>query len=464
MARIPLFDAAPEITIPGLEHVTYEADNVRRVIDVTVSGARKWGKSQFILQALRTLGGALPPHSPGLDPVEKKFQQQAWSGMMEPDEVGPGGSVQHYVCHWRPLRGRSLRNRFHLLCRTPKVFSNFALFLICTAVFLYAATYLVNVGERLAAIGLAVVLAASGWLFQISHQVRSLASSIEVVFWDVPGEWCIRRDGRGPSAPPTIGVTINSPADSQDHEQKPTQGHDDQRGGRALTEFLGLLIERRLAIGAPYSYAPVLICNPLRCMDSKPDNLNADAVFNDSPVAQLLENTALVTQDVPDAVLLLVVNYKKLMVRLLDSDNFGDMFHVKVVETTQAREPEEFTLHTEAIRDLEASLKKRAQQLSQELKIMEYDAAELMQTKESAQNSGSSHVLEFHYSAIRGRSLRGRARSKFLRWLLREIWRPMDGVKPPTFEHKHTAAPSQLRRQNPSMARPSVGKLQEPQA
>jgi hypothetical protein len=213
--------AAASLTDPG--------DEVAAVVDLAVIGCRGDGKTQFILNAIRTLDAYA---APGLADVERENSQRIHRIALDArapslDATAPGARP-HYIYRVEPgaLLGQlDTWDRLGLLARTAGLGLHLALalgnaVLVATALWGLGKSPELAVGAGLG-LALAMVIAS---LFLSLRRFRA-AGEIEVVFWDVAGEDALR--------------------------------------GGDYHELLRTIVERRREEDRPYGFAPVLVCNPL---------------------------------------------------------------------------------------------------------------------------------------------------------------------------------------------------------
>ncbi len=229
--RSALFAADPVGELVGLASLTDPDDDVAAVIDLAVIGARGDGKTQFIVHAIR----ALHAHAPALDGAEQGLNQDVMRLVLDPratrPDATPPGVVPHFTFRVRTsaLFDRlSWRGAVKLAMRATG---------IAEAVMIAAALVIsgLTVGVlRDTGIGLAIgavgaLIAGSAAL--ISRRRLARSGDVEIVFWDVAGEQ----------------VYSSAAAD--------------------YYTLMGRLVDARRrradSLGRAYSFAPVLICNPL---------------------------------------------------------------------------------------------------------------------------------------------------------------------------------------------------------
>ncbi len=227
--RRKLFATDPGGVASSAASLTDPGDEVAAVVDLAVIGCRGDGKTQFILNAIRTLDAYA---APGLADVERENSQRIHRIALDArapslDATAPGARP-HYVYRVEPgavLDQLDAWTRLGLLARTARLWLHLGLALANAA--------LVGVGLWMlgrdpgvaagAACGLALVMIVVG--FFLSLRRFKSAGEIEVVFWDVAGEDALR--------------------------------------GGDYHELLRTVVERRREEDRPYGFAPVLVCNPL---------------------------------------------------------------------------------------------------------------------------------------------------------------------------------------------------------
>ncbi|MEO8845586.1 MAG: hypothetical protein ABI591_04110 [Kofleriaceae bacterium] len=229
--RTPLFVDEPIAELRGLAALTDPDDDVAAMIDLAVMGARGDGKTQFLVHAIRALHG----RAPALSGSEQELNLSMMRLVLDPraprPDATPPGVVPHFTFR---VRAASLferlgwRGSLRLACRLARVTG-----LVATTCLLTVAA----LGMALrGSVAPAVIAGGSGALVGaiavlIARRRIETAGEIEIVFWDVAGE------------------QIYSPNAADYHA------------------LLGRLVSARRrraeARGRAYSFAPVLICNPI---------------------------------------------------------------------------------------------------------------------------------------------------------------------------------------------------------
>lgn len=229
--RTPLFVGEPTAELRGLAALTDPDDDVAAVIDLAVMGARGDGKTQFLVHAIRALHG----RAPALTGAEQELNLAIMRMVLDPraqrPDATPPGVVPHFTFRVRAaalFERLGWRSSLRLACRLARVTA-----LVVVAALLAATALALALRGTLAP---AVIVGASGAVLGavaalIARRRIETAGEIEVVFWDVAGE------------------QIYSPNAADYH---------------ALLGHLVTARRRRAEmLGRPYSFAPVLICNPI---------------------------------------------------------------------------------------------------------------------------------------------------------------------------------------------------------
>jgi hypothetical protein len=233
--RVPVLVPRGVTTIRGLEDLTEPGPDepIGGIIDIPVIGARGDGKSQFIVQAIRSLRAVAPT----LRGPEAAYNHEVMSLVMNaqaprPEATAPG-VVPHYTFRVRDVLAQlGPFARLGLLGAIGKLWVLLTLALLNGALVLGV---LVAIGHETAA---PLTLSATGgallaglllgwWLARRTVHRRG---GIEVVFWDVAGEH----------------VYSGNPAD--------------------YYNFLATLVHarrQRASSARTYTFAPVLVCNPV---------------------------------------------------------------------------------------------------------------------------------------------------------------------------------------------------------
>jgi hypothetical protein len=226
--RRKLFPTDPGGVASGAASLT-EGDDVAAVIDLAVIGCRGDGKTQFILNAIRTLDAYA---APDLLDVEREASQRIHRIALDArapslDATAPGARP-HYVYRVEPktlLAQLDTGARLALLARTARLWTKLLLALANGAL-IGAGLWALGKPAPLA-IGAGVGLAILMVLVALSLARRRFESAgeIEVVFWDVAGEDALK--------------------------------------GGDYHDLLRTVVARRREEDRPYGFAPVLVCNPL---------------------------------------------------------------------------------------------------------------------------------------------------------------------------------------------------------
>lgn len=224
-----MFPTDPGGVASSAASLTDPGDEVAAVVDLAVIGCRGDGKTQFILNAIRTLDAYA---APGLADVERENSQRIHRIALDArapslDATAPGARP-HYIYRVEPgaLLGQlDTWGRLGLLARTARLWLHLGL-AIANAVLIAVALWGLGKSPELAA-GVGIGLAVTMTIVSLVLSMRRFraAGEIEVVFWDVAGEDALR--------------------------------------GGDYHELLRTVVERRREEDRPYGFAPVLVCNPL---------------------------------------------------------------------------------------------------------------------------------------------------------------------------------------------------------
>jgi hypothetical protein len=236
LSRQQIFEDEEVAGIRGLTSLTEpEAkDGVGAIVDVPVIGARGDGKTQFIVHAIRTLRA----YAPVLEGTEQEYNRDVLQVVLNAREPRPDatlpGVVPHYVFRIRPeslLNQVGFSGRLSLLARAAGL-STYLLLALLNASLLFA-----FLTWRAGAIGPSAIIASGvglavgavlAWAF--ARRAFRGVGDLEIVFWDVAGEH----------------IYSDSAAD--------------------YYAFLSALVRERQKRARPsrtYSFAPILVCNPL---------------------------------------------------------------------------------------------------------------------------------------------------------------------------------------------------------
>jgi hypothetical protein len=230
LPRTSLFADEPVGELRGLATLT-DPDDVTAVIDLAVIGARGDGKTQFIVHAIR----AMHAHAPALGGAEQILNRDVLKLVLDPratrPDATPPGVVPHFTFR---MRTAGLFDRLswlgaaRLASRATGVAT--ALVVGVALVALGAVT-----GFALGA-GPGVIVGASGVLVcglaaLVSRRRIARAGDVEVAFWDVAGE------------------QVYSAAAADYYH--------------LLAHLVEARRRRAEALGRAYTFAPILICNPV---------------------------------------------------------------------------------------------------------------------------------------------------------------------------------------------------------
>lgn len=231
MTRRRLFPTEPIAELRGLSSLT-DPEEVGGVIDVAVFGARGDGKTQFIVHAIRTLRA----HAPMLDEAERGLNRDVLRVVLDPraprPEATPPGFVPHYTFRVRPSsvlsRLRSLAALRLLWRAAPRALA------ITALAFCAGLACVVALGQAPSVRGLGLCLAAAGvtaLAALATGRAARRAPELEVAFWDIAGEHVYSA-----SAADYYGL---------------------------LAALIHARKQRAAELGRPYTFAPVLLCNPI---------------------------------------------------------------------------------------------------------------------------------------------------------------------------------------------------------
>lgn len=229
--RTTLFVDEPIAELRGLAALTDPDDDVAAVIDLAVMGARGDGKTQFLVHAIRALHGRAPALSGSEQELNLTMMRLVLDPRAQRPDATPPGVVPHFTFR---VRAAALfdrlgwRGSLRLACRIARITG--LVIVACALAVTGCAIALrgpiapaVIVGASAAVVGAVAAL--------IARRRIDSAGDIEIVFWDVAGE------------------QIYSPNAADYH---------------ALLDRLVHARRRRAeTLGRPYSFAPVLICNPI---------------------------------------------------------------------------------------------------------------------------------------------------------------------------------------------------------
>jgi len=229
--RSALFAADPIGELVGLASLTDPDDDVAAVVDLAVIGARGDGKTQFIVHAIR----ALHAHAPALDGAEQGLNQSVMRLVLDPratrPDATPPGVVPHFTFRVRTANlfdRLGWRGAVKLGLRATGI-AGVVVVAAALVVSGLAIGVLRDPGIGLAVGGLGTLVGGAAAL--VSRRRLSRSGDVEIVFWDVAGEQ----------------VYSSAAAD--------------------YYTLMGRLVDARrrraTSLGRAYSFAPVLICNPL---------------------------------------------------------------------------------------------------------------------------------------------------------------------------------------------------------
>jgi hypothetical protein len=230
LPRTRLFVDEPVGELRGLATLT-DPDDVSAVIDLAVIGARGDGKTQFIVHAIR----AMHAHAPALDGAEQILNRDVLKLVLDPratrPDATPPGVVPHFTFRMRTaglFERLSGLGAVRLACRATGV-----------AGALVAGVSLVVLGAIIgvkAGAAAGVIIAAGGALTAgvaalLARDRIARTGDVEVAFWDVAGE------------------QVYSAAAADYYN--------------LLAHLVAARRRRAEALGRTYTFAPILICNPI---------------------------------------------------------------------------------------------------------------------------------------------------------------------------------------------------------
>jgi hypothetical protein len=233
MARRAVFAAEQVPGLRGLASLTEPdaEEPVDAVIDLAVIGARGDGKTQLIVQAIRTLRAYAPELSGAEQQHHRDIMRVVLDARAPRPEATPPGVVPHYVFRIRApalLGGLGAAARLRLLAATTHL-GGAAMLALGAGAGLGAALGGLGAPVDAALLAGAGLTAAAGALAARGAARRfARGGEIEIVFWDIAGEH----------------VFSSSCADYH-----------------ALLD--ALVRQRRRGPARRYAFAPVLLCNPL---------------------------------------------------------------------------------------------------------------------------------------------------------------------------------------------------------
>jgi hypothetical protein len=213
-------------------------------IDVLVFGRRNWGKSQLIVRLVNSLRARVPL---AYDLSEREIRNQRELEQRRNDLTAQMGATlvpEHFVTLWSPYEDGALAREPAWRWWDAAALCAAALLPVASAGVAVARgaalgpSLLVPIATVLAGVGLAL---ARAWR-RFTHRPRP-APGVELVLWDVPGEFIWRSQG---------------------------DAADDRARGSATPQnraarFFSELLARRAEIGAA-TFAPILIANPLELL------------------------------------------------------------------------------------------------------------------------------------------------------------------------------------------------------
>jgi hypothetical protein len=226
--RRKLFPTEPGGVASGAASLT-EGDDAAAVIDLAVIGCRGDGKTQFILNAIRTLDAYAAPE---LQDVERENSQRIHRIALDArapslDATAPGARP-HYVYRVEPhtlLAQLDGGARLALLARTARLWTKLVLAVLNGAAIGAGLWALGKPPEMALGAGAGLVVLMAIVAVALARRRFENAGEIEVVFWDVAGEDALK--------------------------------------GGDYHDLLRTVVERRREEDRPYGFAPVLVCNPL---------------------------------------------------------------------------------------------------------------------------------------------------------------------------------------------------------
>jgi len=327
--------------LKGLAGITIRDATVDHTLEVLVYGALSHGKTQFIQSLVRALGGLIYDR---ISPEENECHANLSAQLDRPwgASTEATSDLSHYVCHWNPWTEARLAYLWARLWQQHALLN-----LLCGGV---VATVSYSLWQN----GLAPVLAfVVGCLAFAMREALIAPRTVEVVFWDVPGEYVASTDDKDPN-----------------------------KGGPALANFVRKLVKRRQEVhGERYRVLPVVICNPL-CIDRNAEATEAfDKAIRRSLVGRILAGAQSVAREVGGADPLVVVNYRHVVEQLKKtaSDKVVQV-HLKSKTPDPAGRDTlgKFDVDVKLLKDLQDSLSVSARAV----RVVAYDAAELVRDPE----------------------------------------------------------------------------------
>jgi hypothetical protein len=229
--RTPLFVDEPIAELRGLAALTDPDDDVAAVIDLAVMGARGDGKTQFLVHAIRALHGRAPALTGSEQELNLAMMRLVLDPRAQRPDATPPGVVPHFTFRVRAaalFERLGWRGSFRLACRLARI-TTVVLVACMLGVLGFALAMRGAAAPAVIALGSGALLGGVAAL--IARRRIETAGEIEIVFWDVAGEQ----------------IYSSSAADYH--------------------ALLGRLVSARRrraeSLGRPYSFAPVLICNPI---------------------------------------------------------------------------------------------------------------------------------------------------------------------------------------------------------
>ncbi|HEY4239858.1 MAG TPA: hypothetical protein VGM88_08580 [Kofleriaceae bacterium] len=229
-ARTSLFAGEPVAELRGLASLS-DPDEAGAVIDLAVIGARGDGKTQFIVHAIR----AMHAHAPALAGAEQTLNRDVLRLVLDPratrPDATPPGIVPHATFRMRTtgLLGRlGITGAIALVRRATGVGAALILALLLVGAGVAAD---LRVGPTPAAVFLAGAILVGAVAIAVARRRIAHLGDVEVAFWDVAGEQ----------------VYSSSAVDYYN----------------LLAHLVASRRARAEALGRPYAFAPILICNPI---------------------------------------------------------------------------------------------------------------------------------------------------------------------------------------------------------
>ena len=407
--RRKLFPTDPGGVASGAASLT-EGDDVAAVIDLAVIGCRGDGKTQFILNAIRTLDAYA---APDLLDTERENSQRIHRIALDArapslDATAPGARP-HYVYRVEPhtlLAQLDGGARLALLARTARLWTKLVLALLNGAL---VGAGLIALGKPPAlAIGAAaglVVLMTIAAVVLARRRFES-AGEIEVVFWDVAGEDALK--------------------------------------GGDYHELLRTVVERRREDDRPYGFAPVLVCNPLSLEWHK----DGGSYIN---LRKLLPTYASLDRQERRA---LVVVTRSELIEEICADGSDTDERVAVRSRVRRNAHGRADSSAEPVEQSEAVMVRRGEVQRHcrdvedglahgvDVTYLRYEAGEDC-VLESKPGENGQMIVEYTYTADVA-AFEGEARTKFLSWLGEVAYRAPRNVRAPAISEKVVLTPEPM--------------------